>query len=97
LAPKVSFQVKYAIKYILFDDLNYDIGSIPDNFYLCTGLDLYLSKEPDIFSSMALVHSRIGRIFYKIADPVDGAIESNFHIHCLRTLNHHYRAFHMKN
>lgn len=67
---------------------------MPPNAYLCSGLDIYLSEEPDLMSSMALVHSRIRRVFYKRDNPAYGALYSGRgHIHCLRSLNHHYRVF----
>ena len=48
-------------------------------------------------SSMALVHSRIGRVFYgTLLPPGEGGIEtraSGQGIHDLAALNHHYRAF----
>lgn len=57
-------------------------------------MDLYLTQEPDQMSSMALVHSRIRRVFFMHSDPVSGALQSGRgHIHSLRALNHHYRVF----
>jgi tRNA-specific adenosine deaminase 3 len=50
--------------------------------------------EPDLMSSMALVHSRIRRVFFVNADDEHGALLSgNVHIHSLNALNHHYRVF----
>jgi hypothetical protein len=71
--------------------------SLPPNAYLCSGLDLYLTHEPDLMAAMALVHSRIRRVFFQHADPKMGALLSGRgHIHCLRSLNHHYRVFLLK-
>eukprot|EP01032_Pedospumella_encystans_P000814 gene814-941_t len=71
-----------------------DDPSLPENAYLCSGMDLYLTHEPDVMSSMALVHSRIRRVFFMHCDPVSGALQSGRgHIHSLRALNHHYRVF----
>lgn len=70
------------------------IERLPAGHYLATGLDLFLTTEPNLFSAMALVHSRIRHVYYLHPDPVHGALQSgNGHIHQLRALNHHYRAF----
>ena len=74
--------------------LYFAASSISPDAYLCSGLDLYLSIEPDLFSSMALVHSRIRRVFFCVEDPEHGALLSGgLRIHCLPALNHHYRVF----
>ncbi|CAG5121756.1 unnamed protein product [Candidula unifasciata] len=60
--------------------------------YLCTGYDLYVTQEPCVMCSMALVHSRIGRVFYGSSQR-DGALGSHYKIHCQPGLNHHYSVF----
>ena len=69
--------------------------ALGDNHYLCSGLDLYLDKEPDLMSSMALVHSRIRRVYFRTPDAKIGALKSNTQLHSMRSLNHRYRAFHV--
>lgn len=66
---------------------------LPEDAYLCTGLDLYLTQEPNLLCAMALVHSRIRRVFFLETQPDHGALASNHHIHSLRALNHRYRVF----
>lgn len=68
-------------------------GRLPDDQYLCTGLDIYLFHEPDIMSAMALVHSRIKRAYYIQPSPDDGGIGTFYKLHELRWLNHHYRSY----
>lgn len=72
----------------------FNVDKLAVTHYLCTGLDIYLFQEPDMMESMALVHSRIRRVFIAEPDPLNGALVSgSHHIHCLRSLNHHYRVF----
>jgi hypothetical protein len=42
--------------------------------YICTGLDAFLTHEPDLFDSMALLHSRVSRVIYGLPDDIAGAI-----------------------
>jgi hypothetical protein len=66
---------------------------IPDDQYLCTGLDLYVTHEPDLMTCMALVHSRIRRVYFQEVNSEYGALSSHYSFHSLRALNHHYRVF----
>ncbi|XP_041056143.1 probable inactive tRNA-specific adenosine deaminase-like protein 3 [Carcharodon carcharias] len=60
--------------------------------YICTGYDLYVSREPCVMCSMALVHSRIRTVFYATSSP-DGALGTKYKIHTKKDLNHHYDVF----
>uniref|UniRef100_A0A0E9QH78 CMP/dCMP-type deaminase domain-containing protein n=1 Tax=Anguilla anguilla TaxID=7936 RepID=A0A0E9QH78_ANGAN len=42
--------------------------------------------------AMALVHSRIGRVFYGVASE-DGALGTKYEIHTQKDLNHHFEVF----
>eukprot|EP00979_Chaetoceros_neogracilis_P017425 scaffold10220_cov272-Chaetoceros_neogracile.AAC.6 len=73
-----------------------DSVSFKSGQYLCTGYDVYTTKEPAIFEAMALVHSRVRRVIFCIEDKEDGGlggtgIETS--VHCLPGTNHRFRAF----
>ena len=64
--------------------------------YLCTGYDVYCTREPDVYESMALVHSRARRVVYGIADTRAGGLGGAGavrQVHSLPGTNHHYRVF----
>jgi tRNA-specific adenosine deaminase 3 len=69
--------------------------AIPVDPYLATGLEFFLAQEPDLMSSMALVHSRVKAVVFRDLDPLNGALASHFFLHDLRTLNHRFRVFHL--
>ncbi|KAG0210162.1 adenosine deaminase, tRNA-specific 3 [Mortierella sp. GBA30] len=61
--------------------------------YLCTGYDVYLTHEPCVMCSMALVHSRVGRVFYTLPIPASGGLGSVHKIHSHPNLNHHFFVY----
>mmetsp|Transcript_15460 Transcript_15460/g.25265 ORF Transcript_15460/g.25265 Transcript_15460/m.25265 type:complete len:337 (+) Transcript_15460:267-1277(+) len=65
----------------------------PISSYLCTDLELYTFHEPCKMCSMALLHSRIKRVFYKQPSPGTGALGSERKLHCIPQLNHHFEVF----
>lgn len=60
--------------------------------YICTGYDLYVTREPCVMCAMALVHSRINRVFYGVPS-ADGALGTKYKIHCRKDLNHRFEVF----
>lgn len=64
----------------------------PEGPYLCTGYDVYVTREPCAMCAMALVHSRVRRLFYGCQSE-NGALGTQAKIHTLRELNHHYEVF----
>ncbi|CAO2641413.1 Probable inactive tRNA-specific adenosine deaminase-like protein 3 [Lemmus lemmus] len=66
-----------------------DEDSLP---YVCTGYDLYVTREPCVMCAMALVHARIQRVFYGAPSP-DGALGTRFRVHARPDLNHRFQVF----
>ncbi|KAL3873366.1 hypothetical protein ACJMK2_036496 [Sinanodonta woodiana] len=60
--------------------------------YLCTGYDLFVTREPCVMCAMALVHSRIQRVFYGSSSK-DGALGTKLKLHVQSGLNHRYQVF----
>ncbi|KAA8910577.1 hypothetical protein TRICI_004101 [Trichomonascus ciferrii] len=65
--------------------------------YLCLNLHVYTTHEPCAMCAMALVHSRIAKLFYIRSSPLTGAIEPNsgagYGIHWSKQLNWSYEAW----
>jgi len=67
--------------------------------------DVYLTKEPDVYEAMVLVHSRVRRVAFGVRDrsmgrlggASDGSLVDGRNgcvgVHSLPGTNHHYRAF----
>ena len=60
--------------------------------YLCTGMDVYLATEPCVMCTMALVHSRISRIFFGSFRKDFGGI-GEAKLQDVSALNHNFQAF----
>ena len=63
--------------------------------YLGTDLELYSIVEPCIMCSMALLHSRISRLFFQKHNPQSGGLSSVFKLHTEEGLNHHFEVYHV--
>ncbi|KAG5333610.1 ADAT3 protein, partial [Acromyrmex charruanus] len=61
--------------------------------YLCTGYWAFLLMEPCPLCAMALLHSRVARIFYGTANQSVGVLGSKTILHTVPGLNHRYRVW----
>jgi tRNA-specific adenosine deaminase 3 len=60
--------------------------------YLCTGYYAYLTHEPCGMCAMALVHSRISKVFY-LNETKHGFLCTKCKLHCINDLNHRFEVF----
>jgi tRNA(Arg) A34 adenosine deaminase TadA len=73
-----------------------DSDDFKNGQYLCTGYDIYVTTEPDIFEAMAITHSRFRRVIYGIRNSSTGGLGgtgSTTAVYSLPGTNHHYRVF----
>ena len=64
-----------------------------DKAYLLNDYDVYLKKEPCIMCSMALVHSRVTRVFFAEPSPTNGGLYSVARLQNVTALNHSFQVY----
>lgn len=64
--------------------------------YLLTGLTLFITHEPCIMCSMALLHSRVKEVFYIVSMPQTGGCGGSACVPALRGVNHRYSIAHWR-
>lgn len=57
--------------------------------YRLDGCDLYVTLEPCVMCSGAILHARIGRVIYGASEPRTGAAGSVLNLFAMSQLNHH--------
>ncbi len=69
-----------------------------DAAYLLTDYDVYLSQEPCLMCSMALIHSRVSRVFFaKLSPDGKGGLYSLTRLQNVPALNHSFQVFQIIN
>ena len=64
--------------------------------YLGTDLEIYSIVEPCVMCSMALLHSRVSRLFFQKHNLRSGGVSSVFKLHNEEGLNHHFEVYSVK-
>ncbi|KAL6946529.1 hypothetical protein ACO0RG_000682 [Hanseniaspora osmophila] len=67
--------------------------NLPKDGYLCLDYEVFTTHEPCAMCCMALVHSRISRLFYIQDVKHTGSLKSNYHMHGIKSLNSKYHVF----
>lgn len=68
-------------------------GKIDDGPYLATGYWAFMLLEPCPLCAMALLHSRVARIFYAVPNKSHGVLGTKTLLHYAPGLNHRYQVW----
>lgn len=61
--------------------------------YLLTSLTLFITHEPCVMCSMALLHSRVKEVYFIYPRKRSGGLEGSYGVHSRRDLNHRFDAW----
>ncbi|KAG1772311.1 cytidine deaminase-like protein [Suillus occidentalis] len=78
------------------DSLGISDTSCNGTNYLLTGLTLFITHEPCIMCSMALLHSRVKEVFYIVPMPQTGGCGGSACLPALKDVNHRYSIAHWR-
>ena len=59
------------------------------NSWRLEGCDIYVTLEPSIMCSGAIIQSRISKVYYGASDPKGGALGSSINVLDAQNINHH--------
>ncbi|CAF0846603.1 unnamed protein product [Brachionus calyciflorus] len=68
------------------------IKKINEKDYLCTNYVAYMTHEPCSMCAMALIHSRINKVYF-IFNTKFGYLNTKCKLHCHANLNHNYEVY----
>ena len=63
--------------------------------HLLNGCSIYLTDEPCLMCSMALLHSRISSVYFLRSNAEHGSLLSHYQLHRLKETNHRFHAYHL--
>ena len=66
---------------------------MPKGYLMCS-YDVYVKREPCLMCAMALVHSRVRRVFFNKLS-AKGALHSLTKLHTIEELNHSFEVYRM--
>lgn len=92
-APKSGSTKRSLVTNLTKPSASDDKSCIPADQYLCTGLDCYTTREPCVMCAMALLHSRIRRVFFASQNTDEICGFSVAKVHCEPSMNHRFEAF----
>jgi len=67
-------------------------SAFPTDLYLCTGCIAFVTHEPCVMCSMALLHSRISCVVYSKKNTEFGGLGSQAKLHTMDKLNHTFQV-----
>nr|CDS15615.1 cytidine and deoxycytidylate deaminase [Echinococcus granulosus] len=91
LAASQVGQLNRELHYPTDEDGNVEVGR--GGRYLLTDCDVYLSTEPCLMCAMALLHSRVKRVFIARRLPSIGGMCSRWKLPLVKGVNHHLLVF----
>ncbi|CDS40434.1 cytidine and deoxycytidylate deaminase [Echinococcus multilocularis] len=91
LAASQVGRLNRELHYLTDEDGNVEVGR--SGRYLLTDCDVYLSTEPCLMCAMALLHSRVKRVFIARRLPSIGGMCSRWKLPLVKGVNHHFLAF----
>ena len=64
--------------------------------HLLSHSSIYLTREPCLMCSMALLHSRISTVYFLERNLQHGALASNYRLHRLKKTNHRFLVYQLE-